>query len=678
MLSTVRARVRQVFQWRGLRNRPYEFVLWVAIVLYGLVFSYFTIQKHYAFASYAWDLGTFDQALYTTLFHGRFFYYTPEQLFNLSGSYFAIHFSPILFLVLPVYAVLPSPTTLLVLKSFLLPIAAFPLYLLAKTALNRVKPAFGIAVAYLLYPGLQAANWFDFQPQVFLPLLLFSASYFLLRRRWGLFFACTLLTLMVEEHVAFIVLLLAAYYLVTRADRPALVYLKLVPMTPSLAFQLVMGLSVLWFLLAKYVIGLFPIAAEFVEAYQATQNWAVLGLTGDPLALPLHVVLHPQLALQGLLYDAPQKLLYVALLFGPLLFLPLRSKLSLVIGVLIMPFLLSNFNGYYTLGCHYPLYILPLVFLAAIEGLSHTGAILDNARGLYALLAASLLLIVCVSPLSPVATALFDDSYFWYPEIPPLDDRIETQHAILRLIPANASLLTQNHLFPHVSSRLNAYVIPITRFTSPLSEAVLTYLRHLINASEYVLLDVTQSDPPTLFVFHEVSTHWPFGAYAFARGTVLYKKHFLGTPFLIPHGNHEVFLAARDLTIGFGHVTSEPSSPRHPVVLCPTGPRDGLIYGPYAYLPPGHYDVTFLLKAGEHDDGYLATLDVTADAGNTVLTTRALYGSDLEPHTWINVTLPVSSPHDQAQVECRLFTPGTADIYLDYVIIQRHATSFNP
>jgi uncharacterized membrane protein len=675
MLSTVRVRVKQIFQWRGIQRRPYECVLWMSILLYGLTFSYFTAQKHYAFSSYAWDLGTFDQALYTTVFHGRFFYSTPEQLFNLSGSYFAVHFSPILFVVLPFYAVLPSPTTLLVMKSFLLALGAFPLYLLAKESLKREKPAFVIAIAYLLYPGLQAANWFDFQPQVFLPLLLFSAGYFLLRKRWPLYVASAILTLMVEEHVAFIVLLVAVYYAFTGPERPSLPSLKPFRMTKSLALLLVMGISALWFLLAKHMIDLFPIASEFVEAYKAVQNWEVLGLTGDPLTLPLHVMLHPLSALQGLLYDYPLKLLYVTLLFGPLLFLPLRSKLSLVILVLIAPFLISNFNGYYTLGCHYTLYVLPLVFLAALEGLSESRLFKDQPRCLYAMLATTLLIIVCVSPLSPVATTLLDDSLFWYPDIPPIDERIESQHAILRLIPSNASILTQNHLFPHVSTRLNAYVIPIARFSSPLSGSVLTYLRHLINESEYVLLDLTQSDPPVLFVFQEVTASRQYGAYAFAGGTVLFKKHFLDPPLFIPHGNYEVFLAARDLTIGFGQVTPDPSSLRDQVVLCPKDSRGGLVYGPYMYLPPGHFDVTFLLKTGEHDEGYLGALDVADDAGNTVLATRALDGSDLESHTWINLTLPISSIHDRAHVECRLFTTGAADIYLDRVIIQRSTSA---
>ncbi|MCJ7469449.1 DUF2079 domain-containing protein, partial [Candidatus Bathyarchaeota archaeon] len=81
------------------------FLVGLAIGVYTLTFSYFTIMKHYEFRSYAWDLGIFNQSFWTTLYEGRFFYNNVELLVNPSGSFFGIHFSPILFLILPIYAV---------------------------------------------------------------------------------------------------------------------------------------------------------------------------------------------------------------------------------------------------------------------------------------------------------------------------------------------------------------------------------------------------------------------------------------------------------------------------------------------------------------------------------------------------------------------------------------------
>src|SRR4030042_7107842 len=99
-----------------------ECVLFAMIIAYAAVFSYFTILKYCAFRSYAWDLGIFNQSLWTTLNEGRFFRHTLELFLNPSGSFFTVHFSPILFLMLVLSAPLQRPETLLVLQSVVLAI----------------------------------------------------------------------------------------------------------------------------------------------------------------------------------------------------------------------------------------------------------------------------------------------------------------------------------------------------------------------------------------------------------------------------------------------------------------------------------------------------------------------------------------------------------------------------
>ena len=84
--------------------------LWIAALLftigiYSVVFSAATCWKHYCFNSYAWDLGMFDQILHDSVFEGRPFYYTLNLFMNPSGHYFAIHFTPIIMLLFPLYRV---------------------------------------------------------------------------------------------------------------------------------------------------------------------------------------------------------------------------------------------------------------------------------------------------------------------------------------------------------------------------------------------------------------------------------------------------------------------------------------------------------------------------------------------------------------------------------------------
>ena len=62
-------------------------------------------------------------------------------------------------------------------------------------------------------------------------------------------------------------------------------------------------------------------------------------------------------------------------------------------------------------------------------------------------------------------------------------------HAMIADVPADASILTQNHLFPHLSGRLNAYALPVTPFGDTQLPAVEEYLKNLMERSEYILLD---------------------------------------------------------------------------------------------------------------------------------------------------------------------------------------------
>ncbi|MBS7251787.1 MAG: DUF2079 domain-containing protein, partial [Candidatus Freyarchaeota archaeon] len=127
-----------------------RYLLYLFVAMYTVAFSYFTVVKHFAFQTYAGDLGIFEQSLWSTLKYGLFFYNTPEL-----SVHFAYHFDPILYLLLPVYSIYPSPLTLLVLQSFFLSLGAIPIFWLAREEMGNDRSGLVFATLYLLYPPLQ-------------------------------------------------------------------------------------------------------------------------------------------------------------------------------------------------------------------------------------------------------------------------------------------------------------------------------------------------------------------------------------------------------------------------------------------------------------------------------------------------------------------------------------------
>ena len=133
-----------------LRAIKPQHLVWIFIISYTIFFSWYSILKHYAFLTTAFDLGIFDQALWSTL-HGKFLYTTLHG--EEASVTFAHHFQPILLLILPIYAVYQSPETLLVLQSFFLALGALPIYWIARKKLNELA-GLVFSASYLLYPAL--------------------------------------------------------------------------------------------------------------------------------------------------------------------------------------------------------------------------------------------------------------------------------------------------------------------------------------------------------------------------------------------------------------------------------------------------------------------------------------------------------------------------------------------
>ncbi|MCK4433879.1 DUF2079 domain-containing protein [Candidatus Bathyarchaeota archaeon] len=519
-----------------------EMLVYVFIAAYTVVFSYYTILKYNAFRAYAWDLGIFNQALWTTLHDGKLFHYTVELFVNPSGNFFGSHFSPILFLVLPPYYLHPAPETLLIFQSFILALGALPLYYFTRETLNHRTAAVAFALTYLIYPPLHGVNWFDFHVQAFLPVLFFSAMYFLKKEKWLPYFVFILLSLSVAENVPFVVVFIGFYcFWLYRKQVVQTVKERNFSDKRVLIPILTIAIAVFWFFLALWIKNTyFPINPDYSSFYKGVDNWSVLGLQDDPAKLPLYIIAHPWKALDALTYDTYLKLVYIILLFGPLQFLSFKSGKTIIAFVWLGPALLSNYPPYYLIGSHWPAYVIAFIFLAAVEAVSdktdkHSASKLNSY--LKNILVLNLLFSVFISPLSPLLTTFrsippsFSD---YYP--PSITDHELMLQTIVNHIPKTASVLTQNNIFPHFSSRTNAFVYPIglvLERTPP--DKMDKYLNNIMQNSEYALVDNVTDSYTASLVIDRIENNQTHGLYFFADGIYLFKRDYRGPPvFYIP------------------------------------------------------------------------------------------------------------------------------------------------
>jgi len=675
----------------------YDAYLIISILCYGLIFSYLTVLKHYRFTSYAADLGVFNQAFYTTIFNGKLFYYTPELWINPSGCFFAVHFSPILFLLLPVYAVYPKAESLLVAQSFLIALAAIPIYTLTTKHLGDKKAGLMMAIIYLLYVPIHGANWFDFHPQAFIPLTILLTYHFFYKKSWKPYFLMVILSLSIEEHLLYIVFFIAAYCLIieliTRHQRTGEKipethlnfdlkhsknqFLKFLSNNEAIFISLLTIIAcIAWFFIIKLVKSQYPITPEFLDLYRAVDVYRVLGFNGEITQLPLYILLNPQKAYAALYFDFNIKLLYFTILFAPLLFLSFRSSFTLVALAVLAPMFLTNYTPYYTIGAQYPLYMVPLIFIAAIKGLSTLNQ--STAKKILKLaILVSLIFLVSTSPISPLAYSLSEKSILWYPNavhLEPQESYVDPLHKLLDIIPPNASILAINEIFPHVSSRPNAYLIPfdIPAFQEKgKKEIIENYTRELLNKSEYVLLNVKASSYWGSFTLKELENSGQFKAYAMADSYILFKRNYNGSINLLPYGNYLEFVAYRDLSMGIGRIViDKTSNVGYSVFAEKNVSANFVVFGPYICLPPANYTAIFEVKASNFDEGVpIAHFDVVDDFGSTHLAEKDFY-EIRSVEGWFNVTLPFAVDKLRTNVEFRMFSTGKADLYINRVIIE--------
>lgn len=112
-------------------------------------------------------MGLFSQMLWTAA-HG-------DGLFSsiLGHHFLGEHFAPILYALVPLYRIFPSPATLLITQTVTLGLGAVPLFHLASSVLRSRAWGLFFAFLYLCYQPIRNVNLLDFHEiSIATPLLL--------------------------------------------------------------------------------------------------------------------------------------------------------------------------------------------------------------------------------------------------------------------------------------------------------------------------------------------------------------------------------------------------------------------------------------------------------------------------------------------------------------------------
>jgi uncharacterized membrane protein len=628
------------------------------------------LGKNAAFHSTAWDLGLFNQAFDSTLHGTGFFAYTLEPYTNPSGSFFGVHFSPILLLILPIYAVYPSIVTLLSVQAFALGIGAIPVYRLSLLVLRRPGASLAIAISYLLYFPMQAANLFDFHVEALVVAPLLFSIYYLYTRRWKRFGFCTILALATIEYAAFLVIALGLAYLLLNIEGAGQALKARKFRDTRLMLPAVLSIvAVAWFILARAAMAAFNPAPP--TSFEGASNWSVLG-AGSIAQIPFYALLYPANALRAVMFDFPLKLEYVWLLLWPLLLLPVLRPRALVAAVPWVAFaFLSNYPPYYQLGTQYAFLVVPGLFWALILAVQRLQTVKVWSR--LTIVSHNLPKILVVS--SMIGFVLFASTT--YPVVlSGSSTHLDYLDQIIQLVPEGSSVLTQNNLFPHFDpAEFSVFAIPIT------IPAWLPNYNAMVNLTfdkqpDFILVDGV-TDPHAASVASQwLRENGGYGVYASADGIILFKRSFAGTPELyVPVSwtlgwsdlTSQGALAVKNSSVESGElIYSSQNSNASSSWVAPAKPLT---------LPPGQYNLTMSLKTAAPFDGSTMLLNVRDANGTDELSVFRVGGTSTSSWTLFSFSFPLQQADT---LWLNATSTATVNIFLQYIQVIQMAYIVTP
>ena len=416
---------------------------YVALVLvsllslgYGVYFSVFTVSEHNTLHTHAFDLGIFDQVMYYLTHEGaaRF-----TVVHNPPESFWSVHFSPALYLLVPFYALYEDARTLLVAQSFLLGAGGVVLYALTLHLTKRTLIALALSASYLLSAALHGVNTFEFHEVALAPLLLLLTLYCLETERLPLFWLFLTLSLLVKEDIPLTGVAIGLYIL---ARGRLVLGLSVVGICAAYFF------AVVEVLIPSFGNGNYNLIADRFGDMVAPGSEGIMGVVKTGLTNPLYVIVY--------IFSNSDKLAYLGYLFVPVLFLPLLAgRAWLIVLPALATALLSSFGGQFILGNQYPAIIIPLLFFLAAVSFREVPRVHHGAL-VVALLASSLLMNYQYGRVPPADLFTTGQRQVVHSATP----HQKTLYRMLEEVPPEVPVAATGTLVPHLSSRPVVQMLP--------------------------------------------------------------------------------------------------------------------------------------------------------------------------------------------------------------------------
>ncbi|MBR6697971.1 MAG: DUF2079 domain-containing protein [Lachnospiraceae bacterium] len=416
----------------GIRIRDkYVFAKSSYAILFLLVLLFiggYTVMKYLAYRSPNFDFGIFAN-MYHNMKEGFKPLVTSER--DKVLSHFAVHFSPIVYVALPIYCVFPDPATVQVIQALALAVGVIPIYLISKHHGLGKKTTVAIGILYFLYPALAGGCAYDFHENCFLVPTLLFLFWAMEKKNNILIILFGLLACMVKEDAPVYVAIIGIYYLCSGKSK--------------LRGSLLTIASVIYFvvvtsLMQKYGLGVMTYRYSNIVPYGVDGFGAIIkAAMSNPMLL----------ISECFTAEKMQFAFYMLMPIAGLSFANKKVSNFILVGPFLLINLISDYQYQHSIFFQYTFGVTAIFFYLVIVNLKEMKPIMRRNCLRFAMVA-SLTIFVFILPRYI--------NYFNYYSIE--KDKIEELNEALEMIPDDASVSASTFLVAKLSEREFIYEYP--------------------------------------------------------------------------------------------------------------------------------------------------------------------------------------------------------------------------
>lgn len=394
-------------------------------VFFVLYVGGLTVLRYLNYGTSTYDFGIFSQ-----MFYQMKETFLPNTTCERNGmlSHFAVHLSPIYYLLLPVYWIFPSPICLQLAQAVVVASGIIPLYLLARHFSLSEKISAIVCVVYALYPALAGSCFYDIHENMFLTPLLLWMFYFSEKQKWHFMYLFAFLVCLVKEDAPIYVACFALFLLFSRKK--------------ALHGSILFAGAVVYFCAAMMILKSFGQGAMInrYDNFIADPNAGLLSMFKTLFFDPAYLVSE--------IFNQ-EKLQYILTMLIPLACLPLLSR-NLSQFFLLIPFLvvnlMSDYKYQHSVVFQYNFGSIAFLFFLVVMNLSDLGPKFRRYAVPFMTVAATIMFVFSVGVYADNVSRYVKN----YKECQKLD-------AYLEAIPEDADVQATGYMVPKLSNRMVIY-----------------------------------------------------------------------------------------------------------------------------------------------------------------------------------------------------------------------------